>query len=457
VPYSQPTFAEAVIALSSRLNDPLNVRWLVPECQGYLIEALRTWNAWTAHWRDQGSFVAIMAQPFYDLPTVIPTLRGMTVTNWDLVADLQAALLEPQAPGGTWTGTDQFTLEQLTLAIQRRRDQFLRETGAVLTRTETFYAAAVATGRYALDEHVSIVRRAAWRDATTQILYPLLVTDEWAGTHYQPTWPLSAQPPQAYSVSVVPPLTLQLIPSGPGAGTLDLVAIETGDTLDPLVESVLGIPDDFAHVVKFGALADLLHGDGLALDPLRAAYCEQRWTQGCEQARSASVVLAARIGELDEEPALAVPCRIGSLSDADRYAPTWQLVPSIPREVLVASQNLIALSPPPGGAGGPDAIFLDVVRNAPVPTADDDILQIGQDVYDSILDIAQHLAVFKEGPGQLELAMALIDRAARAAGITLRLQQASQPARAPLVGQTQQDRRAVAEQRQPILQGAEAD
>jgi hypothetical protein len=90
-----------------------------------------------------------------------------------------------------------------------------------------------------------------------------------------------------------------------------------------------------------------------------------------------------------------------------------------------------------------------------VPTVGGDILQISQDVYDSILDIAQHSALFKEGDGQTELAMALLDRAARAAHVDLRLQQASQPARAPLVGQQQQDRRSVAEQREPILQGAE--
>lgn len=457
MPYTQPSLSEAATALASRLNDPLNVRWELPELYRYITEALRTWNAWTAHWRDQSSFVAVMTEPFYDLPTEIPTLRAMTVTNWDLVADLQVALLEPIAPGGAWTGTDQFTLDQLTTAITRRRDQFLRETGAVLTRTVENYPTPATSGRLDLDEHVAVVRRAAWRTTATQILYPLLITDEWAGTHYQPTWQQSTQPPSSYSVSVVPPLTLQLMPPAQGAGTLDLVAIHTGDPLDPLVETVLGIPDDFAHVVKFGALADLLHGDGLAIDPIRAGYCEQRWAQGIEQARAAPVVLNAQIGDNSTSPPTPVPCRIGSLSDADRYSPTWQLVPSIPRDVLLASQNLIALWPPPGGLGGPYTIYLDVVRNAPVPAASTEVLQIGQDVYDTILDLAQHVALFKEGPGQLELANALLERAARAAGITLRLQQASQPDRAAATQQQVQDRRAVGEQRQPILTGAEAD
>lgn len=457
MPYTAPTLTEAQAALASRLNDPGFVRWRAVELAGYLREALRTWNAWTAHWRARASFATTMLEPFYDLPTEIASLRGYTLTNWDLVTDLQYALLEPPAVGGTWSGTDQFTLAQLNTAIQRRRDQFLRETGAVLTRSVTPYAAPASTGRLDLDEAVSVVRRAAWRATATQILYPLLRTDEWAGTHYQPTWGQSTQPPSTYSVSVTPPLTLQLMPPPAAAGDLDLVAIETGAAVDPLVAATLDIPDDFAWVVKYGALADLLGGDALALDPQRAAYCEQRWDQGITAARAAAVVLNAAISDNTQSPAPDVPVVVAALSEADTYSPTWQLVPGVPRHLLLAGQNLVACWPPPGAAGGPWTITVDVVRNAPVPAAAGDILQIGQDVYDTILDLAQHTALFKEGPGQIDTATALLDRAARAAGIELRLQQAAQPARSPIMAQTQQDRRALAEQRQQIPQLAEAD
>mgnify|MGYP001581130618 FL=1 len=74
--YTAPTLATAQTDLASRLNDPSMVRWLQAELTVYLREALRTWNAWTAHFRDQGSFVTTLAEPFYDLPTEIPTQRG---------------------------------------------------------------------------------------------------------------------------------------------------------------------------------------------------------------------------------------------------------------------------------------------------------------------------------------------------------------------------------------------
>lgn len=368
-------------------------------------------------------------EPFYDLPTVLPTLRGQTVTNGDLVLDIQYTLMETPS-ANVWAGTDQFNLTQVSTAIQRRRDQFLRETGAVVTRSQTAYAAP-ADGRIALDEAVLEVRRAAWRPDASQILLPLIRSDEWGSNHYSPSWLTATTMPRYYSVSVVPPLTLQIMAPPSGNGTLDMVSVNKGATIDPAVSASLGVPDDWTWVIKFGALADLLNGDGLALDTQRMQYCEQRWDQGIAAAKRASVVLAGRIN--------GNPCVLGSLSDADAYSPTWQLLGGVPRTLLLSGQTLLGTWPPPGAIGGQWTLLLDVVRNAPVPTAGADILQIGQDVYDSILDYAQHLATMKEGDSQTEASLGLLERFARAAGAEINIQQAEQPARSPLLYQTRTD------------------
>lgn len=433
--YSQPTLAQAQAALASRLNDPDMVHWVAAELTLYLQEALRTWNCWTQHWRAQASFQTTMLTAFYELPTVLPAERAQTVTNWDLVEAVQYALLEPAAPGGTWTGTDQFTLAQVSEAIQRRRDQFIRDTGCVLTHSEVAYVSP--TGRLTLDESFIAVRRAAWTPAATQLLQVLYRTDEWAANAFAPTWPASTDPPAYYSTSVTPPLTLQLIPPTTLDGTLDLVSLNRGPAIDPVTESELAIPNDYAWGIKYGALADLLGNDGLALDPVREAYCEQRYQQCVTAAKRGAVVLAGRIN--------GSPCTINALADADSYSPTWQLIPSIPTQLVLAGQNLIGTWPRAGG-GGPYTILLDVVQNAPIPLISSDILQIGQDVYDAILDLAQHAALFKDGGGALQLAMPLLERAMAAAGVETNLQQAAQPSRRPLLRQTQQDRQAVAEQ-----------
>lgn len=428
MPYTAPTLAQAKAALAARLNDASMVHWIDAELGIYLVEALRIWNAWTAHWRGRGTFNAVMAQAFYDLGDALPALRAMTVTNHDVVAAIQYHLLEPPTPTA-WTGTAQFTLAQVSQAVQRRRDLFLQLTGAVLTRTVTAYAAP-ADGRLALDERVLLVHRAAWRPTATQFLRVLRRTDEWGSDHFHPTW-VTAGTPVGYSVAATPPLTLQLMPVPSLDGELDLISTSRGDQFaNPALSALLGVPDDWAWVVKYGALADLLGGDGLQLDPVRALYCEQRWQQGVAMAISASVVLSARVNDQ--------PVVMGALADADSYSPLWQLLGGVPTRILTAGQNLVATWPPAGG--GAYVVTLDVVRNAPVPAVDADVLQVGADLYDTILDIAQATATFKEGPAQNQaVVQTLLQRAANVAGINLAIQQASQPARSAMLEQTRDD------------------
>lgn len=444
MPFTVPTLTQAQTALASRLNDPNNVHWVAAELTLYLQEALRTFNAWMSLYRDQGTVTPQQAVPFYDLSSALSgSLRAYTVTNWNLVTEIQYALLEPAAAGGTWTGTDQFTLQQVSDAIQRRRDQFLQETGAVLTWTERPYT-MTASGRYALAEQVLTVRRAAWRPNATQLLQPLQRTDEWASNHFSPGWRTASAAPTTYSVSVTPPITMQVLSAPNGDGVLDLVAVQAGDPIVTNTQAVLGIPDDWTWVVKYGALADLLQADGLARDLPRAQYCLSRWDQGIAAASVAGVVLTAQIA--------GQPYPIDNLASADRFWPLWQSVTGSPQKVLTAGQNLIALAPPPGGVI--PTITLDVVRNAPIPVNPGDVLQLTADLYDPLLDYAEHLALFKEGVGMVEQSMPLLQNALRTAGVTLKLQQASQPARAPLLAQQRNDESTEARSADPVSVGS---
>ena len=439
--YTAPTLAQAKAALAARLNDVDQVHWSTVELGIYLTEALRVWSAWTSHWRESAALATVQAQAFYDLSTALPTLRPLTVTNWQAVTQIEYMLQEPPTPTA-WTGTAQFTLAQVSQALQRRRDTFLQLTGAVLTRAVTAYAAS-ASGKLALDESVLLVHRAAWRPtagASNQFLQALRRTDEWSGDHFRRTW-VAQGVPIGYSTAGTPPLQLQLMPPPLDAGELDLISVSRGEQFtDPTIEALLGVPDDWAWVVVYGALADLMGGDGMQADPLRADYCEKRWEQGVAMAQSASSVVSARIS--------GVPVSIGSLADADSFSPMWQLLSGTPLRVMLAGQNLLATWPPANA----DAIVvdLDVVRNAPIPVADADVLQVGADLYDTVLDIAQCSATFKEGGGQNQQAQGLLQRAASVAGITLAIQQASQPSRTGMLEQTRNDTEAAPRSLDPV-------
>ena len=73
-------------------------------------------------------------------------------------------LLEPPTPTA-WTGTAMFTLDQFTEALERRRNQFLVETGAVLTEYKPVVT-ATGDGRVQLQDSILDFRRAAWIDSS---------------------------------------------------------------------------------------------------------------------------------------------------------------------------------------------------------------------------------------------------------------------------------------------------
>lgn len=437
--YATTTLAAAQALLAGRLMDPTMVRWTAAELTIYLQQALRTWNALTGFYRDQGSFSTTVNEPLYDLPTVLPTLRAQTYTDDAAITQLAYHLLEPVPVAGVWVGTHQFTVEQVATAVQLARDRFLLETASVLTRSTVTVDPVPVTGRIPLDESIVNVRRATWKTSDGNVAI-LRRDDSWSLTNYaRPTWVTAADvTPRVYSVGETPPLTLQIAPIPTTVADMDLVTVNRGSVVVPGVAASLGVPNDWAWVVIFGALFELLNKDGLAYDPARAAYCQARWTHGIQQAKAAAVVVDARIS--------GAPCGIGSLNDADFYDASWPLVSGIPRRVLTAGQTIVGTWPPPGvpSGGGSFTVLLDVVRNAPVPTSDGDYLQVGPELLDTILDYAQHLALFKEGAAAIQQAQGLLEKFFTLAGTEIEIEWASAPNRIATTEQTVQDVRSVA-------------
>jgi hypothetical protein len=313
--------------------------------------------------------------------------------------------------------------------LRSRLHEFLEQTGGTLNRQQ-IPLTPDSNGRVVLPANVITIRRAAWVMANGTVV-PLKREDEWAIDHFIPkTWPTTTTPPPdtwptGYSVGVTPPLTVQLAPIPTAAGTLDLIAVVEEATLnDPPTGTLLGIPDDWAWVVKFGTLAELFRRDGLGYDPERAAHCEARWRLGIQMAIKASVVLA---GYINQNTAL-----LKTLTETDQYRRTWQTTPvAVPSEILTFGWNMVALKSPPNSTV--PLITLDVIANALIDCVPVD---------DCILDYAEYLALFKEGPSQVAGAMALYDSFVRCTGVTVELDQAAVPYRKAIFDQTQNDERA---------------
>ncbi len=433
MPYATTTLAQAQVDLAARLADPTFVRFTQPELTLYLQEALRTFNVLSGgHFRDTGVFPTVAGQAFYDLAGLLPGAIGYTVTDRSLVQTLEYHLLEPPTPTA-WTGSQQFTLSDLVLALQRRRDLFLLETGMVLTHSTPTITPSQG-GRFDLDQSIITVRRAAFTNGTGTTT-PLHREDVWAFNHFSTGW--VQQPgrapivPFGYSVGEVPPLTMQVVPPPSDRGILDLVTVSRGTILNPATPVVMGVPDDWTWLLKWGALSDLLSKDGLAADPLRAAYCEARWDHGIKLAKQASLVWSARVNN--------VVVQVASLQEADQYQALWQSVSGSPTRVLSTGSPLVALSPVPNT--NPYSVTVDLVRNAPVPVAAGDFLQVGPELLTCIYDYAEHLCYVKEGGPALQTAQPLLDRFLRVCGVSQGIDWTSTPNAKPLREQNQADQR----------------
>jgi hypothetical protein len=237
-----------------------------------------------------------------------------------------------------------------------------------------------------------------------------------------------------FSTIVVPPLTLQIAPPPQAVGSISRVTINAGATLDITTGVLLGILDDFAWALKFGALADLLAKDGEARDPARADHCEQRYQQGVQLCRLYASILNV---EINGAQTPVIP-----LQSLDSMRPGWQAAAAYagqPPVVAMAGLNLIAVSPVPSAL---TSITIDCVRNAPIPATDGAFVEVSREHLEPILDYAVYLARFKEGGAEFEMTIPLATNLVRLAeGHNSRLAAQAQQERALAENSRQEFRR----------------
>lgn len=390
----------AVSDLAAKLYDPTNQFWSASELTAYIVEALRTWNSLTSFWRSELTFPLSSGTWWYDLTVQAGSLRLYTVTDNDLLLQMEYHLLEPLTASYplTWTGSNQFALTDLLETIGRRRDETLSTTGCTLTRSLVNAGPVIRT---LLADNVIDIRRVEWipntgLGFTNATLRP---SDDWAEQSFDPSYTVATgRPPMTYRRSVQPPLSFDVDVVPPVAGQYEVLSVNAGPALVTTVATLLGVPDDWSWVIKWGSLADVLSEEANAKDALRAQYCEKRYEEGLALLNDAAALLAVRLND--------VPLPVDAARNGDDYDPLWQsAAPGTPTAAYVAGLNLAAFGPAPDA--GPWSVTASVVRNAPIPTVPGDFIQLGRDDYEVVLDYAQHLAAFKMGGAEFEATMPL--------------------------------------------------
>jgi hypothetical protein len=394
--YSWLTLADAKKQLAARLADPGNVFWIDDELAHYIREGLRVWNALTFTWKTQFTFTIPAAAPtqWYSLGALTGSPRLRLTLDTNLYTYLQYHLLEPPT-GGTWTGTSQFSIDDLAFALRRCLDEAIQ--AANCNQIQAPPVPSIPNQRSAvLDDTWLDVARALWIPVEGSVV-ALVRTDDTALNYYQSGYlQTPSGTPSQYNLASLPPLVLEVDVPPADPGSYDLLVLSSGGPLAPPTDTLLQVPNDNAWTLKWGVLADLLDRESEATDRLRAAYCRQRYTDGLKVLQNTPWVMQAEIN--------GVAADLVSVIEMDRYRPDWDSQGPDFQTVVIAGTDTFTVVPDPGF---PMSVSLTMLGNAPVPVADTDFIQCSRDVWDAILDYCQFLAAFKQGGAEFTAAQDL--------------------------------------------------
>lgn len=451
--FSWLPLSDAIAALAARLN--AGAFWSNTELQIYIYEALRHFNALTEQWNSTVALTNANGQ-WINTGTLTGSPRLRTVTDTDLYTQMEYMLLEP-ATGGTWTGTHQFTLNNLQWSLQKRIQEVIQQTSCNIDQLSPINATPNVRGPYALTDTVLEPRRNRFMalvasttgtatsgastvtvgsalgilkgqaisgtgipagtfvtsvsgtsvglslptsgavSGTVQFYQPYLLTreDVLSFQSFEPSYLQTVGAPQSWAVASEPPLSFEvdLAPNTPGY--FDMLALNAGPTFDPPTASLLGVPDDWSMVAMYGALADVLGQEAESTDRQRAAYCLQRYTEMTEMMKQSNWLLQTLIsGQVSKTVALA---------DMDTLAVNWQESQENLPAVIEAGMDFIA--PVPGNGA---SLSVNLVGNAPLVDATGTYLQVARDDWDAVLNLSHHTAMFKCGGAEFQATLPML-------------------------------------------------
>lgn len=393
------TFQGVQEELALRLSDPFNNFWSASELGLYIQEALSFWNVLTSYWPQ--TFDVDVNPPLASnwISTSGAGPRQQTYTDATLYAIMLYHILEPQLIAGAWAGTVQFSLEDLTQAIQRKRDEVLQATGANMGALTPIIGAS--TNSIILPDSVLDVRRVRYvaQDGTTATL---VKGDSLSFMRFSPGFKQTTGQPLRYDTLGSPPLMLTLDTNVNQTATLQILALLAGNTLDPPTVMPLQIPNDWAWGVKYGAMADILGKESEATDRQRAAYCQNRYQEFLKLANAMPWLLQGYVNGVAVDSTAVV--------SKDRYAYEWESNPNAWPGIVIGGVDLFAVSPIPTAD---ISVALTLLGNAPQPVAQGDYVQVPRDVLDVLLDYAQHIASFKMAGAEFEATMPLYQNVIR--------------------------------------------
>lgn len=213
-----------------------------------------------------------------------------TLTDRDLLTEMQLHLLEPSTdpavwPSGLWEASEAIA------ALNQAQNTVLRQSLCQFTRAQLVTLAQtlrhplpqdwIATQRVSFEtaDHAQVKEVPRGDLLQADLMYPDWMTEKTVG------------PPALWMDVDTDTTTIQVAPATLNAGWLWLLYVATGQSFDGHGVADAGVPittpDDLSMLTKWEALGILLSKTGRAHDAERAAYCFARAALGIEALRVA--------------------------------------------------------------------------------------------------------------------------------------------------------------------------
>ena len=439
--------------LTAPLTDPPTSLWSATEGKNYIFRALQIFNVLTNTWRTDFTFNS--PNLWNSLGSLAGSPRLRTATDAQSYTMLEYYLLEPPTAGGTWTGTNQFVLSDLQNALQSRRNEMLQISGCndvllqnipltpntrrtflpdtaldcIRVRYLALQTSPTATGtsgtssitvssstNITAGQLVSGTGIAPWATASsingTTVTLSLPNTGAVSGVinffapttlyrddtvslewYESPLYQLPSGTPQTFQLSSEPPLSfdVDITPNQPGV--YEAIISQSGTPFAPPAATLLGIPNDFAYLLEYAALSDLLGRESEAKDTQRSAYFAKRYLDGLKIIANTPWIMLGSVN--------GVACSVDSLKETDLYSYNWDSDPSNFGPVIVTGGMDFFASPVNSSVG------ITCLANAPLLDSSGVYLQVSRDQWDQILNEAQFLASVKLGGAEFMAATEL--------------------------------------------------
>lgn len=396
--YTWLTFGDAITALKGRLYN--SNFYTDDELYRYFFEALRYWNALTESYRLDYTF---QGAGWTNFGTQVGSPRFRIVNDAAMITEMQLMLLEPPTGLGPWTGTPQFNLAAMQSTLQKRTNEFIQATRSNMAQLIPIPSVPNTSRNYFPDTVLSPERIRFLPAAAFPPNHTLTREDTQSFQFFNPNYSQDPGYPNAWSVASEPVLAFDVdtVPTTPGAYD-PIVLMSAPPPSGTTTPALLGVPDDWSFITKYGALADLLAREPESTDRVRSQYCLQRFTLGMEMMQHSNWMLQANIDN--------VPVDTPSLFDQDWTAPEWEEDPNQWPVFVQGGIDFAYIFTPDsvsagyGGGGYGDGGFggsalhscnVTLVANMPVSFDPAAFVQIPRDVADVVLGYAQRLCDFK--------------------------------------------------------------